>query len=156
MFGKLAHCSRAISRFFHWDSASEASLVMIVPSLTLVTSAGVSGEPWFNPPGGTWVPDAAMVSDFKVALEPMVVAALAAQSGPVQPPARYWLQYVGEESAGEKVIALIGYLSPVSPNASKEYLNGSVPEKCLIHAEYWPRIKKVMALGVGPACPPRL
>ena len=105
----------------------------LIPLIILLAAcsrhAEVPDEPWFNPPGGTWAPDAAMVSEMKSSLDAELRPFLA-KSGRVSSPAvRYWFQYMGPW----------------------------MPEECIVHARYLPNGKGLDDLVLsGVSCPARL
>jgi hypothetical protein len=113
-------------------------------------------EPWFNPPGGTWVPDAAAVSDMRRTVDSVLTSSLAARSVAGDPPSRYWFQYQGRGSGADRIIVLIGHPFPISSSAETSFLDVSIPENCVVYAEYAPKAKQVRALNVsGLSCPRR-
>ncbi len=85
--------------------------------LSGATFATVPKEPWFNPPGGTWVPNSALVSamkaDFDEAIGPMLAAKVPASAPPVQ----YGFQYQGAGSGSSRTILLYGHPFPVPSRA---------------------------------------
>jgi hypothetical protein len=113
-------------------------------------------EPWFNPSGGTWIPDAVVVSEMRVALDSSLRAALAAKPTAVRPPTRYWFQYLGRGSGTESVIEFFGHPFPVSKRAATVYFDVTIPENCVVYGRYYPVAKKIEELRVGLACPPRI
>jgi hypothetical protein len=132
------------------------SLAAIVLLLASRVFGAALDEPWFDPPGGTWVPDAATIFDMRRAFNSAVAPALAARSVAGQPPARYWFQYQGRGAGADKTIVIIGHPFPVSQGAEKRFFDVSIPENCVVYAEYAPKPKQVRALSVsGLSCPPR-
>jgi hypothetical protein len=119
--------------------------------------AAAPDDPWFHPPGGTWLPDSAIVSDMKVALDVVLPVALAAKTDVALRPMRYWFQYQGRGSGADKVIELIGHPFPVSADATRTYFDVGIPENCVVSAHYDPIIKQIRDLSVGGlVCPPRI
>jgi hypothetical protein len=117
----------------------------------------VPSEPWFNPPGGSWTPDAATVGLMRNAVNKQLGPALSGKTRSSGPPVRYWFQYRGDNAGPDPTIEVVGFPNPVSPAASGEFLDVWVPENCVISADYSPREKKLTRLSVGGlACPPRL
>jgi len=128
-------------------------------ALLLAARMSVAGtdDLWFNPPGGTWVPSAVVVSDMKAALDRVLPASLSAQLDIAQTPARYWFQFRGRGSGTEKEIEIIGHPFPVSERAARAYLDVSTPESCTVAARYSPTVKEIRGLQVsGLSCPPRI
>jgi hypothetical protein len=120
-------------------------------------SIAVPREPWFNPPGGSWTPDAATVSLMKITVDKQLGAALAAKKRNTGPPVRYWFQYRGDDVGSDQTIEVVGYPNPVSPGAPGEFFDVWVREKCVIFATYSPRDRKLTNFGIGGmGCPPRL
>jgi hypothetical protein len=114
-------------------------------------------DPWFNPPGGTWVPDAGVVSDMKAALDDSLRPVLANRDDATMPPMRYWFQYLGNGSGVDKTIGIIGYPFPVPPGADASYLGAIIPEQCHVFGIYLPKERRFKELSVGGFhCPPRI
>jgi hypothetical protein len=117
----------------------------------------VPSEPWFNPPGGYWTPDAATVSLMKITVNKQLGSALAGKTRNSDPAVHYWFQYRGDDGGADQTIEIVGFPNPVDSAAPGEFLDVWVPEKCVISATYSPRDKKLTRFGVGGiVCPPRL
>jgi hypothetical protein len=114
-------------------------------------------DPWFNPPGGTWVPDARVVARMKVALDDDLRPAFEGSVNSGVPPARYWFQYVGTGSGADQAIGIVGYPFPVPLAAKDTFLGAIVPEACHVFATYLPKQRRIKDSGVGGFyCPPRI
>jgi hypothetical protein len=126
------------------------------PSGTSVTRSSPD-EPWFNPPGGTWIPDPAVVSDMKAAVDEALRPILAKRGDLTRPPVRYWFQYVGQGSGVNKTIGVIGRPFPVLQRAAIEFLGAFFPEDCHVLARYVPSKMRIEDLAVGGfGCPRRI
>jgi hypothetical protein len=120
-------------------------------------SPSTPDEPWFNPPGGTWMPDPAVVSDMKVALDVALRPILAEKGEPTQPPVRYWFQYVGQGSGDNRTIGLLGHPFPVRQGAATTFYGAFIPEACHVQARYMPSKQRIEGLVVGGFhCPRRM
>jgi hypothetical protein len=114
-------------------------------------------DPWFNPPGRTWIPDPVVVSDMKVALDEALRPILTKRGDLTRPPVRYWFQYVGQGSGVNKTIGVIGRPFPVLPRAAIEFLGAFIPEDCTVLARYVPSKRRIEDLAVGAfGCPRRI
>ena len=118
--------------------------------------AAVQGEPWFSPPGGTWAPDASVVSVMKSDLGEAIAPLLAKQAPPSALPTRYWFQYRGQGTSSNRIIVVLGYPFPVPRGAEKDFFSVHIPEACAVFALYLPSERKFDWLEVGPNCPPRI
>jgi len=142
---------------------AESEVAAVVPDAQ--PSSSVSGtsvtpsapdEPWFNPPGGTWIPDPAVVSDMKAALDGGLRPILTERGDQTRPPVRYWFQYVGQGSGANKTIGVLGRPFPVSPRATTTFLGAFIPEDCHVQARYIPLERRMDDLVVGGfGCPRR-
>lgn len=117
-----------------------------------------SDEPWFNPPGGTWTPDADMVLDMKAALDEKLKPFLSESGRASLPATRYWFQYMGRDPNASKYIDIRGRPFPVLPHAAdRSYMGPWIPEECIVHARYQPSNKGIDDLVLsGISCPARL
>src|SRR5229473_5495262 len=95
-------------------------------------------DPWFSPPGGTWVPDAVVVARMKIALDDELRPILEKHADSVMPPARYWFQYIGSGSGVDKTIGIVGRPFPVPSGADAGFLGAVIPEQCHVFASYLP------------------
>jgi|SRR5882762_8624608 len=121
------------------------------------TFAAVPKEPWFNPPGGTWVPNSAVVSAMKADFDEAIGPKLAAKFPASAPPVQYWFQYQGAGSGSSRTILLYGHPFPVPSRAQQVLFNVFIPEDCVIFAIYAPPERKFDRLEVGGlSCPPRI
>lgn len=117
-------------------------------------AASAPDDAWFNPPGGTWIPNPAEVSDMKAALEEGLRGILSEKGDQTRPPVRYWFQYVGQGSGASKTIGVLGRPFPVSPRAATTFLGAFIPEDCHVQARYMPLEKRIADLVVGAfGCP---
>jgi hypothetical protein len=131
-----------------------ASLVLL---LGFPAAAVLPDDLWFNPPGGTWVPGATIVSEMKTALDAALAKALATNSRVAGRPTKYWFQFRGGGEPLAPVIEILGHPGPVSPGAAQTYYNTGIPELCSVHARYSPITKKIEELWLGGnSCPPRI
>ena len=113
-------------------------------------------EPWFNPLGGTWTPDAVIVSEMKIALD-SALRQLLSERGRATQPVRYWFQFLGHGSGSARNIDIRGRPFPVLPQAdTKAYFGPWIPEDCIVHASYVPSQRRIEDLVVGGFCPARL
>jgi hypothetical protein len=83
---------------------------LITPIFFLLACSGhtsASDEPWFSAPGGTWVPDPAVVSNMKDAIDGELRQALAVKTGATLPPTRYWFQYLARGSGSTRMIDIV-------------------------------------------------
>jgi hypothetical protein len=113
-------------------------------------------EPWFNPLGGTWTPDAVIVSEMKIALD-SALRQLLSERGRATQPVRYWFQFLGHGSGSARNIDIRGRPFPVLPQAdTKAYFGPWIPEDCIVHARYVPSQRRIEDLVVGGFCPARL
>jgi hypothetical protein len=114
-----------------------------------------SDEPWFSPSGGTWTPDAAIVSEMKVTLD-SVLRKLHSADGKATQPVRYWFQYLGHGSGSARTIDIRGRPFPLLPQAdTKAYFGPWIPEDCIVHARYIPSQRRIENLVIGGFCPAR-
>ena len=115
-------------------------------------------EPWFNPPlGNTWVPDAAVIANMKVALDTALRPKLEGIVDSTQPAVHYWFQYRAYESGGNLFIAIIGRPFPIARHADTTFLGAFIPESCHVLAQYVLDGHKIEDLAVGGFnCPPRI
>jgi len=112
-------------------------------------------EPWFNPSGGTWTPDAVIISEMKVALDSALRPVFSERDG-ATPPVRYWFQFLGHGSGWHRTIDIRGRPFPVLPRAdTKAYFGPWIPEDCIVHARYVPSQQRIENLVVGGFCPAR-
>jgi hypothetical protein len=119
--------------------------------------APANDDPWFNPPGGTWVPDAQVVSEMKAAVDERLAPVLAGKGDSSLAPVKYWFQYIGNGSGVDKTIAIVGRPFPVSRGADAVYLGAVIPESCHVFGNYVPKERKLEAFSVGGFhCPPRI
>ena len=134
-----------------------ANVIAWLAALLGGTALGAPEEPWFNPPGGTWTPNPAVVSMMKVDFDAAIPAKLAPKVTPSAPPTQYWFQYQGVGSESSPTILLYGHPFPVSPRAGQDLLNLFIPEVCVIFATYIPSERRFDRLEVGGlGCPPRI
>jgi hypothetical protein len=134
---------------------------LVAPMLLLMACSPRSAlpdEPWFNPPGGTWVPDAAIASDMKEALDAKLRPFLVSRGRTTLPAVRYWFQYLGRGSGAARTIDIRGRPLPVLPRAeTTNYFGPWIPEECIVHARYVLRERMVEDLEVsGVSCPARI
>jgi hypothetical protein len=121
------------------------------------TAHAASEEPWFNPPGGTWIPNSAVVSAMKADFDAAIPPKLAAKVPATAPPTQYWFQYQGAGSGSSRTILLIGRPFPVPSRARQDLLSVFIPESCVIFAIYIPSERTYSRLEVGGlSCPPRI
>src|SRR5882762_1051633 len=119
--------------------------------------AAAPKEPWFNPPGGTWVPDSAVVSAMKADFDAAVAPLLAAKVPASALPTRYWFQYQGQGFGAKRTIYLHGAPFPVPSLARQDIHMAFIPESCVIIAVYAPVERKFDRIDVGGlGCPPRI
>lgn len=145
---------RRTAQLSRWMRIHSFSFLIIAQGCA---SMGAPNEPWFNPPGGSWIPDAATVTLIKIAVNRRLGGALADKARTSGPPVHYWFQYRGDKDGADQTIEVVGFPNPVDPGASGEFLDVWVPENCVISATYSPRDGKLTRFGVGGvACPPRL
>ena len=113
-------------------------------------------EPWFNPLGGTWTPDAVIISEMKIALDSVLRQSLSAHGRPTSP-ARYWFQYLGHGSGSARNIDIRGRPFPVFPGTdTKAYFGPWIPEDCIVHARYVPSQRRIEDFVVSGFCPARM
>ena len=123
---------------------------------TVIPQSSGLDEPFYNPSGGTWTPDTAIVSEMKVAVD-TTLRQFFLERGKVGQPARYWFQYLGHGSGGSKTIDIRGRPFPVLPQAdTKPFFGPWIPEDCIVHARYVPSQRRIEDLVVGGFCPRRL
>jgi hypothetical protein len=123
---------------------------------TISESPMASDEPWYNPSGGTWTPDTAIVSEMKIALD-ATLRQFYSERGIVAQPVRYWFQYLGRGSGGSRTIDIRGRPFPVLPRADTQaYFGPWIPEDCIVHARYVPSQRRIENLSVGGFCPGRI
>ena len=114
-------------------------------------------DPWFNPPGGTWVPDRGVVSQMKVALNDELRPILEKRADSGMPSKRYWFQYIGNGSGVDRTIGIVGRPFPVPSGAEAVFLGAVVPEQCHVFASYQPNERRFKEVAVGGFhCPPRI
>ena len=113
-------------------------------------------EPWFNPPGGTWVPDSADVSNMKDALDADLRPVLAAKAGETGPATRYWFQYLGQGSGASRTIEIWGRPFPVPSGVDTNFSGPIIPEDCHVFGSYVPSERKIRVNVAGFNCPPRI
>ena len=119
-------------------------------------STSTSDEPWFNPSGGTWTPDAVIISQMKVALD-SALRQVFSERGIATSPARYWFQFLGHGFGSDRTIDIRGRPFPVLPQAeTKEFFGPQIPEDCIVQARYVPSQRRIENLVVGGFCPARL
>ena len=119
--------------------------------------ASANRDLWFNPPGGSWVPDAGMVSHMKTALDDALRPVLEKNADTGMPPTQYWFQYIGNGSGVDKMIAIVGYPFPVPSGADASFRGATIPESCHVFASYLPIKRRFKDLAVGGFhCPPRI
>lgn len=158
---------RGIKHYFSWAHrrgtehyrwfGNPRSLAAIALLLASKVFAATLEEPWFDPPGGTWAPDATTISEMRRAIDSVLPSALARKGVAGQPPTRYWFQFQGRGASADKSIVIIGHPFPVSQGAEKAFVDVSIPENCVVYAEYFPRAKQIRGLNVGGlSCPPRI
>lgn len=132
-----------------------ASITPEVPK-AISESSIRSDEPWYNPSVGAWTPDAAIVSEMKIALD-ATLRQFFSESGRVAQPVRYWFQYLGHGSGGSRTIDIRGRPFPVLPQAnSKAFFGPWIPEDCIVQARLVPSQRRIENLVVGGFCPPRI
>jgi hypothetical protein len=103
------------------------------------------------------MPDPAVVSDMKVALDVALRPILAEKGEPTQPPVRYWFQYVGQGSGDNRTIGLLGHPFPVRQGAATTFYGAFIPEACHVQARYMPSKRRIEGLVVGGFhCPRRM
>ena len=113
-------------------------------------------EPWFNPLGGTWAPDAVITSEMKIAVDSALPQSLSAR-GRLTSPVRYWFQYLGHGSGSARNIDIRGRPFPVFPQAdTKAYFGPWIPEDCIVHARYVPSQRRIEDFFVSGFCPARI
>ena len=113
-------------------------------------------EPWFNPLGGTWTPDAVIISEMKVALDSALRQFLS-EHGRATQPVRSWFQFLGHGSGSARNIDIRGRPFPMLPQPdTKAYFGPRIPEDCIVHARYVPSQRRIEDLVVGGFCPARL
>jgi len=127
---------------------------------TAISAAG-HDEPWFNVPGGTWLPSEAdlamMKSDFDQSL-PLFMRRIDISLAPT----RYWFRYSGGNKGLKKSIELTGRPFPIPSDLAPALryplsTETSTGEMCEIHAEYVPSRRRFAAFSVGGIrCPPRM
>jgi hypothetical protein len=140
--GRSSPKSPEVPKMTSGSSSSETSGSPLMPD-----------EPWFNPLGGTWTPDAAIVSEMKIALDSALRQFLSARGKATQPE-RYWFQYLGHGSGSARTIDIRGRPFPVLPRAdTKAYFGPWFPEDCIVHARYVPSQRRIEDLIVGGFCP---
>jgi hypothetical protein len=114
-------------------------------------------DPWFNPAGGEWVPDASVVARMKLALDHDFRSVFEARKNSRISPKRYWFQYVGTSSGADPAILIIGRPFPVPAHADSTFFNAMIPEECQIVATYLPKERKFKDSSLGGFnCPPRI
>ena len=133
-----------------------ASLNTPEAAKVIAKSSGLD-EPFYNPPGGTWTPDTAIVSEMKVAVA-STLQPFFSERGRVGQPVRYWFQYLGHGSGGSKTIDIHGRPFPVLPQAdTKAFFFGPwIPEACIVHARYVPSQRRIENLMISGFCPPHI
>jgi hypothetical protein len=137
----------------------------IALGLTVVWCAAISAaghdEPWFNVPGGTWLPSEAdvtmMKSDFDLT-PPMFMREVDISLAP----SRYWFRYSGGNNAREHSIELTARQFPIPSDLAHTLSHPlaaetTTGEMCEIHAEYVPSSRRFAAFSAGGfRCPPRM
>lgn len=119
--------------------------------------ASANDDAWFNPPGGTWVPNAGEVVLMKNTLDAALRPALETKADSSMPSARYWFQYVGLGAGVDKKIAIVGRPFPAPPGANAAYHGATIPEACHVFATYLPIERRIEHFAVGGFhCPPRI
>jgi hypothetical protein len=129
-------------------------LLLVMHSLR----AAATEEPWFNPPGGTWTPDATVVSQMKSALDIRLRPFLINSGKATRPSSRYWFQYLGRGSGASSTIEIRGRPFPVpAAAATTAYFGPWIPEDCIVHVRYIPKEHKIEDLVLtGVTCPARI
>ena len=103
------------------------------------------------------MPDAAMVSHMKTALDEALRPVLEKNVDTGMPPTQYWFQYIGSGDGTDKRIAIVGRPFPVSPRADAGFLGATIPENCHVFASYLPIERKIEHFSLGGFhCPPRI
>jgi hypothetical protein len=103
------------------------------------------------------VPDAAMVSHMKTALDEAIRPVLNKNADTGMPPTQYWFQYIGSGDGTDKRIAIVGRPFPVSSGAGAGFLGATIPENCHVFASYLPIERKFEHFSLGGFhCPPRI
>lgn len=134
----------------------------LIPLIILLAACSrhteVPDEPWFNPPGGTWTPDTAMVAEMKSSLDAELRPFLAKSGRASLPAMRYWFQYMGRGVDSSRYVEIRGRPFPVLPQGkSRSYMGPWMPEECIVHARYLPGGKRIDDLVLsGVSCPARL
>jgi hypothetical protein len=148
--------TQAISDKRSSSKSPEALKITSGPSLSGTSvSPSTPDEPWFNPLGGTWTPDAVIISEMKVALDSALRQYLS-ERGRATQPVRYWFQFLGHGSGSARKIDIRGRPFPVLPQAdTKAYFGPWIPEDCIVHARYVPSQRRIEDLVVGGFCPAR-
>jgi hypothetical protein len=114
-------------------------------------------DPWFNPPGGTWVPDTSVIARMKVALDDELHPLLERRVDTGMTPVRYWFQYSANGSGTDKLIGIVGYPFPVPSSAATTFFGAVIPERCHVFASYLPSERRIKEVAVGGFhCPPRI
>ena len=135
----------------------EAPKVSSSPSVSRTSVSTLTpDEPWFSPSGGTWTPDAVIISEMKVALDG-ALRQVFAERGVATSPVRYWFQFLGHGSGSDRTIDIRGRPFPVLPQAgTKAFFGPWIPEDCIVQARYVPSQRRIENLVVGGFCPARI
>jgi hypothetical protein len=154
----IGHIRRVSSRRFCRRMRTRHLVAPILLLMTYSLRSAAPDEPWFNPPGGTWTPDAVIISDMKIALDATLRPFLFARGRTTQPAVRYWFQYSGHGSGPSRTIDIRGRPFPVLPRAdTTAYFGPWIPEDCIVHARYVPTEHRIEDLVVGGvSCPARI
>ena len=139
------------------SNSFEAPKVSSSPSVSGTSVSTLApDEPWFNPSGGTWTPDAVVISQMKVALDP-AIRQVFSERGIATSPVRYWFQFLGHGSGSDRTIDIRGRPFPVLPEAgTKAFFGPRIPEDCSVQARYVPSQRRIENLVVGGFCPARI
>src|SRR5476649_2512539 len=131
--------------------------LIVTLMFTGVIPTGASpDEAWFNPPGGDWVPEQAVVAEMKADLDANNDV-LEKYADPHIRPAKYWFQYQGKGSGPNRTIDLYGHIYPISAEAQKAFFDLFIPENCIISATYLPKERKFTYFALsGIKCPARI
>jgi hypothetical protein len=112
-------------------------------------------RPPVSPPYTLWLPDQAVVSEMKKAVD-VALRSRVPTADPAHPPGPYWFQYEGRCSGDAKTIFFVGRPGKVSPGALRVVNTASIPEACHIYGTYNPNTKALSDFTVGGFnCPAR-
>ncbi len=131
-------------------------LIVALMFIVAIPGGASPDEAWFNPPGGDWVPEQAVVAAMKADLDANI-SVLKKYVDLQKRPAKYWFQYQGKGLGPNRSIEFNGHLYPISPEAEKSFIDMWIPENCVISAIYLPKERKFTYLVLGGIkCPARI